>query len=192
MTERSLVVALSGASGAIYGIRALDLARELGVMTDLIISPAAEMTIEKETEFEPREVRSLADRWHRFDDIAAPIASGSNRTMGMLIVPCSIKTLSAVANSYADNLIVRAADVTLKEGRPLVLAVRETPLHLGHLRLMERAAEMGAVIFPPVPSLYCQPRTIDEVVRDTVGRLFQRIGLENTWVNRWEGAEEGS
>jgi 4-hydroxy-3-polyprenylbenzoate decarboxylase len=192
MTARRLVVALSGASGAIYGIRALELARELGIMTDLIISPAAKMTIEKETEFKASEVASLADRFHGFDDIAASIASGSNRTMGMLIVPCSIKTLSAVANSYADNLTARAADVTLKEGRQLVLAVREAPLHLGHLRLMERAVEMGAIVFPPVPSMYCLPSSIDEVIKDTVGRMFQRIGLENTWVSRWEGEAERS
>jgi 4-hydroxy-3-polyprenylbenzoate decarboxylase len=135
----------------------------------------------------PSEVEALADVKYDPQDVGAPIASGSFHTDAMVVVPCSIKTLSGVVNSYADNLVVRAADVTLKEGRPLLLAVRETPLHLGHLRLMLRAAEMGAIIFPPLPAFYPHPRTLDEMVENTVGRILSRIGIPNDLYAVWNG-----
>ncbi|MFZ6029514.1 MAG: UbiX family flavin prenyltransferase [Chloroflexota bacterium] len=182
-----LIVAMTGASGAIYGIRALQLLRSQAVETHLIVSPAAGRTIAQETGWGLREVEALAAYVHSPEDVGAAIASGSFITQGMLVAPCSIKTLSAVANSYTVNLIVRAADVCLKEGRPLVLMVRETPLHLGHLRLMATAAEMGAVIFPPVPAFYSGEQTLDEVVAASVGRALARMGIENDAYPKWEG-----
>ncbi|MBM3131249.1 MAG: UbiX family flavin prenyltransferase [Chloroflexi bacterium] len=186
MAER-IIVAISGASGAIYGIRALQVLRALSnVETHLIVSAAARQTILAETTFTLADVEALADVVHDARDLGAAIASGSFATRAMLVIPCSIKSLSAIANSYAADLIARAADVTLKEGRPLVLVVRETPLHLGHLRLLTRAAEIGAIIFPPVPAFYRQPQTIDEIVDDTVGRVLARIGLDNDLYARWK------
>jgi len=184
---RRIVVAITGASGAIYGIRALELLRSLGVETHLILSPAAHITIAQETDLKVSQVAALADVHYDRSDIAATIASGSFPVDGMIVIPCSIKTLSAVAHSYADDLIGRAADVTLKEGRPLVLVVRETPLHRGHLRLMDLAARAGAVIFPPVPAFYGRPRTIDDLVTATVGRALLRLGIDNPGYTRWEG-----
>jgi flavin prenyltransferase len=188
---RRLVVGISGASGAILGIRlleALQLAER--VESHLVISPAARMTITQETDWQYDEVVSLADVVYNHQNIAASIASGSFDTCGMVIVPCSIKTLSAVANSYSENLLARAADVTLKEGRPLVLVVRETPLHVGHLRLMAQAAETGAVIFPPVPAFYTRPESIDDIVNNIVGRVLARLGIENPLYEKWYSDSE--
>ena len=193
MQPRRLIVGISGASGAIYGIRMLEvLAERPEIETHLVISQAARLTIAHETEWTVAQVEALADRAYAPDDLAAPIASGSfggagGAGGGMVIAPCSIKTLSAIANCYAADLLSRAADVTLKEGRPLVLLVRETPLHLGHLRLMVRAAEIGAVIFPPVPALYGRPQTVAELVDGTVGRVLARVGVENELYTRREG-----
>jgi 4-hydroxy-3-polyprenylbenzoate decarboxylase len=186
MTDR-IVVAISGASGAIYGIRALRALRAMPhVETHLIISPAAKQTIAAETDWALKEVEALAHTVYDARAIGAAIASGSFATRGMIVIPCSVKTLSAIANSYSADLIARAADVTLKEGRPLVLVVRETPLHLGHLRLMTRAAEIGAIIFPPVPAFYPKLQTLDAIVDDTVGRVLARIGLDNDLYARWK------
>ena len=188
INPRRLVVGISGASGALLGIRLLEITRSLGVETHLVISTAGQHTISQETGWEVKDVLALADFTYSDDDIGAAIASGSFHTQGMVIVPCSIKTLSAVANSYSETLISRAADVTLKEGRPLVLVVREAPLHTGHIRLMGLAAEAGAVIFPPVPSFYTRPQTIDDLVDNTVGRVLARLGIENDLVQEWDGA----
>ena len=155
--------------------------------THLIISRAAERTIAEETDWKLADVHTLADRIYEPDDVGAAIASGSFAVRGMLVIPCSIKTLSAIANSYTDDLVVRAADVCLKEGRPLVLMVRETPLHLGHLRLMTTATEQGAVIFPPVPAFYGKPHTVDDVIDASVGRALARLGLDNVSYPKWEG-----
>lgn len=182
-----LIVGISGASGSIYGVRSLEaLAARPDVETHLVISRAARMIIPHELGRSVPEVEGLADQAYAPDDLAAPLASGSFARHAMLIAPCSIKTLSAVANSYAANLIARAADVTLKEGRPLLLMVRETPLHLGHLRLMARAAELGATIFPPTPTFYGHPQSVSEIVDDSVGRALARLGLENELYARWK------
>ncbi len=186
--SKRLVVGITGASGVIYGIRLLEVLRASDeVETHLVISPAAKATIAQETDWKVSAVEALADRVYDTRDIGAAIASGSFATLGMVIIPCSIKTLSAVAHSYSADLISRAADVTLKEGRPLVLVVRETPLHLGHLRLMVRAAEAGAVIFPPVPAWYGRPKTLDDVINGTVGRVLLRLGFDNDLYTRWLG-----
>ena len=182
-----VIVALTGASGAILGIRALERLHALGVETHLVISAAAHITIAQETDWQVSDVQALAHVSHDPRNIGATIASGSFPAHGMLVIPCSIKTLSGIANSYADDLIVRAADVTLKEGRPLVLVVRETPLHRGHLRLMDLAARAGAVIFPPVPAFYQRPATLDELVDQTVARAVQRLGIPNAGVLPWKG-----
>lgn len=188
MPER-IIVALSGASGAIYGLRALQVLRAMpNIETHLILSAAARQTLLAETSWSVKDVTALADRVYDARDIGAAIASGSFATRAMLVIPCSIKSLSAIANSYAADLIARAADVTLKEGRPLVLVVREAPLHLGHLRLMTRAAEIGAIIFPPVPAFYRRPQTVDEIIDDTVGRVLARIGLDNDLYARWKAS----
>jgi len=186
--HRRLIVGISGASGALYGMRLLEvLAERSEVETHLVVSQAARLIIAHEIDRTLAQIEALADRAYAPDDLAASIASGSFPTDGMVIAPCSIKTLSAIANSYTADLLSRAADVTLKEGRPLVLVVRETPLHLGHLRLMVRAAEIGAVIFPPVPALYGHPQTVAEIVDGTVGRVLARLGVENELYVRWEG-----
>ena len=182
-----VIVALTGASGAILGIRALERLRALGVETHLVLSAAAHITIAQETDWKVSDVQALAHVSHDPRNIGATIASGSFPAHGMIVIPCSIKTLSGIANSYADDLIVRAADVTLKEGRPLVLVVRETPLHRGHLRLMDLAARAGAVIFPPVPAIYQRPATLDELVDQTVARAVQRLGIPNAGVLPWKG-----
>ena len=188
---KRLVVGISGASGVILGIRLLEVLREtLEWETHLILSPAGRVTISQETEWRISDVEALADHLYDSQDVGAAVASGSFATDGMVIVPCSIKMLSAVANAYADNLMARAADVTLKEGRPLILAVRETPLHLGHIRLMAQAAECGAVIFPPVPAFYARPVSLDEVVNGTVGRILARLGIENDLYYHWLGLRE--
>jgi 4-hydroxy-3-polyprenylbenzoate decarboxylase len=182
-----LVVGITGASGVILGIRLLEVLRQSPVETHLVLSPAARATISQETDWKISDVQALAGVVHNHADIGAPIASGSFQTMGMAIIPCSVKTLSAVANSFAEDLIARGADVTLKEGRPLLLVVRETPLHRGHLRLMSLAAEAGAIIFPPVPAFYTRPQNLDEVINNTVGRVLARLGIENDLFHEWRG-----
>ena len=187
MTRR-LIIAISGASGAIYGIRLLEiLSKDLEVETHLVASPAARVIIAQETDWGVGDVLALADVVHRPDNVGATIASGSFAVAGMIVAPCSIKTLSAIAHSYAADLISRAADVQLKEGRPLLLLVRETPLHLGHLRLMVQVAEMGAIVMPPVPNWYSRPATTGEIIDGTIGRALQRLGFENEIYHRWEG-----
>lgn len=183
-----LIVGISGASGVIYGIRALEVLRAAGkVETHLVLSPAARATIAQETALRARDVEALADVVHAPGNIGAPPASGSFETMGMLVAPCSIKTLSALAHSYTADLLARAADVQLKEGRPVVLLVRETPLHAGHLKLMLQAAGNGAVIMPPVPAFYGGPKTVDDLVNATVGRALARLGLRNDLFSEWKG-----
>jgi 4-hydroxy-3-polyprenylbenzoate decarboxylase len=188
--NKRIILAISGASGAILGIRSLELLKSAGVETHLIISPAARETIAAETTWKLQDVEALADFVYSPDQIGARIASGSFVTDGMLVAPCSIKTLSGIANSYAENLIVRAADVCLKEGRPLLLAVRETPLHAGHLHLMSLAAQAGAVIFPPVPAFYGGQQSLDELVTSLAGRMLLRIGIDNEAYSRWMGKGE--
>ena len=185
---KKLIVGITGASGVILGIRLLQVAREAELAeTHLVISAAAKATIAQETDWKVSDVESLADVAYNVNDVGAAIASGSFVTAGMVIIPCSVKTLSAVANSYSADLISRAADVTLKEGRPLALVVREAPLHLGHLRLMERAAEIGAVILPPVPAFYARPQTVDDIIDGIVGRTLLRLGIENELYLKWAG-----
>lgn len=188
---KRLIVGISGASGAIYGVRLLQMLRDVaGVETHLVMSQAARQTLSLETDLSLRDVQALADVVHDARDIAASISSGSFKTAGMVILPCSIKTLSGIVNSYTDTLVTRAADVVLKERRPLVLCVRETPLHLGHLRLMTQAAELGAVIMPPVPAFYHRPQTLDDVINQTVNRVLDQfdIDLPEDLFTRWQGA----
>lgn len=188
---KRLIVGLSGASGAIYGVRLLQVLRSVAdVETHLVMSQAARQTLSLETDLSLRDVQALADVVHDARDIAASISSGSFKTAGMVILPCSIKTLSGIVNSYTDTLVTRAADVVLKERRPLVLCVRETPLHLGHLRLMTKAAELGAVIMPPVPAFYHRPTSLDDVINQTVNRVLDQfdIDLPEDLFSRWQGA----
>ena len=194
-TSHRLIVAMSGASGQIYGIRLLQILRAARqesdpgqtIETHLVMSEAARITITQETDFTPRDVEALADVVYRQRDIGAAIASGSFATLGMVVAPCSIKTLSAIANCFSSDLTSRAADVQLKEGRPLLLLVRETPLHLNHLRLMVQATEAGAIIMPPVPAFYSRPASINDLVDGTVGRMLARLGIENELYYRWSG-----
>ncbi len=186
-TPKRLILGITGASGSILGVRVLELLKEAGVETHLVISAGARRTLPLETGRSTAEVEELASFHYSPSDLEAVIASGSCLTHGMAIIPCSIKTLSGVANSYADNLIVRAADVCLKEGRPLLLAVRETPLHRGHLRLMDLAAKSGAIIFPPIPFFYGGPKNLDEVVTQIAGRMLLRLGIDNPAYPRWVG-----
>jgi 4-hydroxy-3-polyprenylbenzoate decarboxylase len=186
--SKRLVIGISGASGVIIGIRALEITRQMDeIETHLILSPAAQVTIAQETDWEIQDVIALADFHYNFQDIGAVIASGSYQTMGMIVVPCSIKSLSAVSNSFTSNLLSRAADVTLKEGRPLILVVRETPLHRGHIRLMGLASDAGAVIFPPMPAFYTRPQSIADLVDNLVGRMLARLGIENDQYLPWHG-----
>lgn len=186
MSQQRLIVGISGASGAILGIRLLEAFRSMAaVESHLVVSPAARMTITQETDWKVDDVLTLADVVYKHQDIGAAIASGSFETSGMVISPCSIKTLSEVANSYTENLLSRAADVTIKEGRPLVMVVRESPLHRGHLRLMDQAAEAGAVIFPPVPAFYTKPATVENIVDNIVGRVLLRVGIKNDLYGKW-------
>lgn len=188
---KRLIVGLSGASGAIYGVRLLQVLRNVAeVETHLVMSQAARQTLSLETDLSLRDVQALADVVNDARDIAASISSGSFKTAGMVILPCSIKTLSGIVNSYTDTLVTRAADVVLKERRPLVLCVRETPLHLGHLRLMTQAAELGAIIMPPVPAFYHRPTSLDDVINQTVNRVLDQfdIDLPEDLFTRWQGA----
>jgi flavin prenyltransferase len=185
---RRLIVGLSGASGVIYGIRLLQVLQQGGeIETHLVLSAAARATIAQETNWKVSEVEALARVTHSPSDIGASIASGSFVTMGMVVVPCSIKTLAAVAACYSADLLSRAADVCLKEGRPLILCVRETPLHVGHLRLMTQAAESGAIIMPPVPAFYGNPSSLDEIIDGTIGRILLRLGIDNELYTKWKG-----
>ena len=188
MSQQRLVVGISGASGAILAVRLLEVLAQMDrIETHLVVSPAARLTIRDETGRSVKDVEALADVVYKPQDVGAAIASGSFPTGGMVVVPCSIKTLSAVAHSFAGDLLARAADVTLKEGRPLLLVVRETPLHLGHLRLMVQAAEIGAIIFPPVPAFYARLSSVEEMVDNTVGRVLARLGIDNELYMKWEG-----
>lgn len=183
-----LIVGISGASGAILGIRLLEaLRQDDSIETHLILTDAAKITIAQETGWKISDVEALADEVHKVGNIGASIASGSFETKGMVVVPCSIKSLSAIAHSYADDLLARAADVQLKEGRPLVLVVRESPLHLGHLRLMVQAAEIGAVILPPMPAFYSEPQSLDDMINGIVGRILLRLGIANDLYSEWLG-----
>ena len=184
-----IILAITGATGAILGIRALEILQQANVETHLIISGPARLTISQETDWQIRDIENLANIVYKPEDISAPIASGSFPIAGMLILPCSIKTLSQVANAHADNLIIRAADVCLKEGRPLILAVRETPLHRGHIRLMDLAAASGAIIAPPMPIFYHRPRTLEEMTDMIVYRLLQRLGISLPDTLQWTGLD---
>jgi flavin prenyltransferase len=185
-----VIVGISGATGIIYGIETLRALKTLGVQSHLIISEAGVRTLDYETDLNLDDLRALADKVHSVKDIGASIASGSYRTQGMIVAPCSIKTLSGIANSFDTNLLIRTADVTLKERRPLVLLVRETPLHKGHLELMTRAADYGATIMPPVPAFYTKPKSIDDIVHQTVGRALDHLGLDHEMIERWNGGRD--
>jgi len=185
-----IVVGISGASGAIYGIRLLEVLKKIGVETDLVMSDSAKRTIVYETDYSINDVKLLASCVHDINDVGASIASGSFRHAGMVIAPCSIKTLSAVANSFNTNLLIRAADVTLKERRKLVLMIRETPLHLGHLRLMTQVTETGAVLVPPLPAFYHRPQTIDDIINQSVTKVLDQFDLDVDLFGRWTGNEE--
>lgn len=186
--SRRLAVGISGASGTVYGIRLLEVLRLSSVETHLVLSEAAKRVIELETEWSVGEVQALAHACYEEKEIEAAISSGSFLTLGMVVVPCSIKTLSAIARCENDNLLVRAADVTLKERRKLVLVVRETPLHLGHLRLLTQVAEYGAVVLPPVPGFYHRPKSVGDIVDHTVGKILDQFGIERDLFARWQGA----
>jgi 4-hydroxy-3-polyprenylbenzoate decarboxylase len=183
--SKRIILGIAGASGVIYGIRILSLLKEMDIETHLIISEAAKLNIELETELKPDMVEAMADYSYDNNDVAAALASGSFLTNGMIVAPCTIKTLSGIANSYTTNLLVRSADVTLKEKRKLVLMIRETPLHKGHLRLMTMAADMGAHILPPIPSFYHHPKTIDDIIDQTVGKVFDYLGIAHNLFQRW-------
>jgi 4-hydroxy-3-polyprenylbenzoate decarboxylase len=185
LEQGPLVVGVSGASGVVYGLRTLDACRELGVATHLVVSRSAVLTLSQETDLTLGDLHAKATVVHRPADVGAAIASGSFRAMGMIVAPCSVRTMSEIATGVTSTLLTRAADVTLKERRPLVLMVRETPLHLGHLRTMVRLAEMGAIIAPPLPAFYARPRSLEEMVDQSVGRALDLFGLSWTPVRRW-------
>jgi len=190
MSTKRLIVGMSGASGVVYGIRLLQVLRELSdIEVHLVLSAAAKRTLPLETEYSADTVEALADSVYRPGDIAAALSSGSFKTIGMVVIPCSMKTVSGIATSYADNLTQRAADVVLKERRKLVLVVRETPLHLGHLRLLTTVTEMGAVVMPPVPAFYHRPESLDDIVNQTVNRVLDQLGIEldEDLFARWQG-----
>nr|WP_249123540.1 MULTISPECIES: UbiX family flavin prenyltransferase [unclassified Bradyrhizobium] len=182
-----MVVGISGASGVAYGVRLLSLLRQTPVETHLVVSRAAEIAMAHEGPLKVADVRALADKWYKADDIGASIASGSFRTRGMIIAPCSVRSMSEIATGVTSSLLTRAADVVLKERRRLVLMVRETPLHTGHLRTMTALSEMGAVIFPPVPAFYADPQSIADMVDHTVGRVLDLYDIDVGAVKRWEG-----
>ena len=184
-TKKRIIIGITGASGVIYGIEILRELTKKDLETHLIISESGRKNIVLETDYSIRDIESMADKVYDSDDLETPLASGSFLTSGMIVAPCTIKTLSGIANSYSDNLLVRAADVTLKEKRRLVLLVRETPLHKGHLRLMSMAADMGAHILPPIPSFYNRPKTIDDIIHQTIGKVFDYFGIEHNLFKRW-------
>ena len=188
--KRRLVVGISGASGVIYGVRLLELLRHTDIETHLVMSKSAEMTLAYETDLKPKEVRALASVSHPVADIGASISSGSFATMGMIVAPCSIRTMSEIASGVTSSLMSRAADVVLKEKRRLVLALRETPLHGGHLRTMTTLADIGAIVAPIVPAFYNRPKTVDDIVNHTCGRLLDLFGIDTKAVKRWKGGPE--
>jgi flavin prenyltransferase len=187
-TPQRLIVGISGASGVVYGVRMLEVLRDVGIETHLVMSKAAELTLVYEMDLKPKDVRALATHYHAQSDIGASISSGSFPTMGMVIVPCSVRSMSEIAAGTTGSLLSRAADVVLKERRRLVLAFRETPIHAGHLRTMTQLTEMGAIIAPIVPAFYNRPKTLDDVINHTVGRLLDLFEVETKLVKRWKGA----
>ena len=189
---RRLVVALSGASGVQMGVRMLQLLREAGIETHLVMSRSAQVTLACETDWKVRDVQALAHVSYRQDDVAAAISSGSFRTEGMVVVPCSMRTLAEIATGVTSSLLTRAADVTLKERRRLVLMVRETPLHLGHLRNMTAVTEIGAIVYPPVPAFYSKPQTIEELVDHSLGRALDLFGIDIPGIRRWDAGSAAS
>ncbi|BBK30521.1 4-hydroxy-3-polyprenylbenzoate decarboxylase [Stella humosa] len=193
MTNRRLVVGISGASGIIYGVRLLEVLRDTPIETHLVMTRSAEVTLAYEMARKVADVHALADVVHKADDMGAAISSGSFRTLGMVVAPCSVRSMSEIASGVTAGLLSRAADVVLKERRRLILLVRETPLHVGHLRTMTQLAEMGAVIMPPVPAFYARPASIDELVDHTVGRALDLLDLDHDLVRRWgEAPDDGS
>ena len=190
--ELPLVVGMSGASGVIYGVELLKVLKDLGHPCHLIISESGARNLAIETQYTLDEVRALAGVVHEVDNVGAAVASGSFRTKGMIVAPCTIKTLSAIANSFTYNLLIRAADVQLKEKRRLVLMVRETPLHKGHLELMAKAADLGAVILPPVPAFYHKPRSIEDIIHQSIGKALDFFNIEHNLFERWHGNGSGA
>jgi 4-hydroxy-3-polyprenylbenzoate decarboxylase len=184
-----LIVAITGATGVIYGVEMLRVLKDLGQETHLILSESACLNFSIETDFSVDEIKALADKVYDNKDIGASVASGSFRTCGMIVAPCTVKTLSAIANSFTYNLIIRAADVTLKEQRKLVLMVRETPLHKGHLDLMSRVADNGAVLLPPMPAFYHKPESIMDLIHQSIGKALDQVGIEHNLFKRWSGIE---
>jgi 4-hydroxy-3-polyprenylbenzoate decarboxylase len=184
---KKIVVGITGASGVIYGVRLLEVLRDLGIESHVVLSEAAKQNIAIETHIAVKDVENMASRLYDPKNMAASISSGSFRTDGMVVVPCTIKTLSGIANSYNDNLITRAADVMLKEKRPLVLVVRETPLHKGHLELMTKVADVGGIILPPVPAFYHHPKKIEDLINHIVGKILDLMNIDHNLFQRWEG-----
>lgn len=182
---KRFIVGISGASGVVYGVRLLELLRRAKVESHLVMTRSAEVTLAHETDLKVAAVRAMADKAYAVDDIAAAISSGSFKTEGMVVAPCSVRSLSEIATGVTSNLLTRAADVTLKERRRLVLLVRETPLHTGHLRTMTQVSEMGAVVFPPVPAFYTRPKSVSDIVDQTLGRALDLFGIESGTVKRW-------
>ena len=187
---KRIVVGICGASGVIYGIRMLEVLQGLSIESHLILTEAAKENILIETSSTVEDVERLAYTVHDINDLASPLSSGSFKTEGMVIVPCTIKTLSGVANSYNENLLVRAADVTLKEARRLIVVVRETPLHKGHLELMHRVADLGGIIVPPIPAFYHAPKVIEDLINHTVGKILDLMGIDHSLYKRWEGVDK--
>ncbi|EMS80050.1 MULTISPECIES: UbiX family flavin prenyltransferase [Desulfotignum] len=186
--KNRLIVGIAGASGVIYGVRLLEVLKQTDIETHLIMSEAGKLNIQIETSYDVDDVLSMADVTYTNADIAASVASGSFQTLGMVIAPCTVKTLSGIANSFNENLLIRAADVQLKEKRKLALMFRETPLHIGHLRLLTLAAEMGAHIVPPVPAFYHHPETIDDIINQSVGKVLDYMGIAHTLFKRWDNS----
>jgi len=187
-----LVVGISGASGTVYGIRLLEALRDLDVETHLVMTRSARLAMSYETSLKPADVEALATVHHRNEDLAASISSGSFRTLGMVVAPCSIRSMSEISTGVTSSLLTRAADVVLKERRRLVLMVRETPLHLGHLRTMTQVTEIGAIVMPPVPALYTRPQSVDDIVNHSVGRVLDLFGIDNALVRRWREPDESA
>jgi 4-hydroxy-3-polyprenylbenzoate decarboxylase len=187
--SKRIVVGISGASGVIYGVSLLQCLQEKDYEIHLVLSDSGKRNIEIETAYKPSDLEKMVFRTYDNNDVGAALASGSFLTEGMVVVPCSVKTLSGIANSYGDNLLVRAADVVLKEKRKLVLVVRETPLHKGHLKLMMKAADIGAHILPPIPSFYHHPKTIEDIIHQTIGKIFDFLGIPHNLFRRWDGSE---
>ena len=192
LAPRRLIVAITGASGTAYGVRLLQVLKDTDIETHLVLTDSAKLTMAAETDFQPAQVQALADVVHASKNVGATIASGSFVTLGMVVAPCSINTLSEIAWGITGNLISRAADVTLKERRRLILLVRETPLHAGHLKSMLQVTQNGAIVMPPVPALYVKPKSVDDVIDHTVGRVLDLFGLETDLVQRWNGLGKSS